>query len=147
MRQNVVECLLGLGECIREIALLEPLVCAKCLFEFQLLSADIVAELSLLGNVAIDGGVDPSQRLLRACVGFLSCGRGLEQILGLTLSEPLLTQALKVAVVLREQVAIAAIQRLDRVISLACVGRIGICLLYTSPSPRDLSTSRMPSSA
>ena len=26
-------------------------------------------------------------------------------------------------------------------------GRIRICLLYTSPSPRDLSTSRMPSSA
>ena len=25
--------------------------------------------------------------------------------------------------------------------------RDGICLLYTSPSPRDLSTSRMPSSA
>ena len=24
---------------------------------------------------------------------------------------------------------------------------IGLCLLYTSPSPRDLSTSRMPSSA
>ena len=23
----------------------------------------------------------------------------------------------------------------------------GVCLLYTSPSPRDLSTSRMPSSA
>ena len=27
------------------------------------------------------------------------------------------------------------------------VKQIGICLLYTSPSPRDLSTSRMPSSA
>ena len=26
-------------------------------------------------------------------------------------------------------------------------GWLGICLLYTSPSPRDLSTSRMPSSA
>ena len=26
-------------------------------------------------------------------------------------------------------------------------GRGGACLLYTSPSPRDLSTSRMPSSA
>ena len=26
-------------------------------------------------------------------------------------------------------------------------GDLGICLLYTSPSPRDLSTSRMPSSA
>ena len=26
-------------------------------------------------------------------------------------------------------------------------GQLGICLLYTSPSPRDLSTSRMPSSA
>ena len=27
------------------------------------------------------------------------------------------------------------------------VGLRGACLLYTSPSPRDLSTSRMPSSA
>ena len=27
------------------------------------------------------------------------------------------------------------------------LGPWGICLLYTSPSPRDLSTSRMPSSA
>ena len=27
------------------------------------------------------------------------------------------------------------------------VNKIHICLLYTSPSPRDLSTSRMPSSA
>ena len=27
------------------------------------------------------------------------------------------------------------------------VARCGLCLLYTSPSPRDLSTSRMPSSA
>ena len=26
-------------------------------------------------------------------------------------------------------------------------GQVHICLLYTSPSPRDLSTSRMPSSA
>ena len=26
-------------------------------------------------------------------------------------------------------------------------GSVGGCLLYTSPSPRDLSTSRMPSSA
>ena len=26
-------------------------------------------------------------------------------------------------------------------------GYLHICLLYTSPSPRDLSTSRMPSSA
>ena len=26
-------------------------------------------------------------------------------------------------------------------------GAGGVCLLYTSPSPRDLSTSRMPSSA
>ena len=25
--------------------------------------------------------------------------------------------------------------------------QVNICLLYTSPSPRDLSTSRMPSSA
>ena len=29
----------------------------------------------------------------------------------------------------------------------ACSNCLGTCLLYTSPSPRDLSTSRMPSSA
>ena len=29
----------------------------------------------------------------------------------------------------------------------AIIGQSGSCLLYTSPSPRDLSTSRMPSSA
>ena len=29
----------------------------------------------------------------------------------------------------------------------ALVERLNVCLLYTSPSPRDLSTSRMPSSA
>ena len=29
----------------------------------------------------------------------------------------------------------------------ASLKRLGTCLLYTSPSPRDLSTSRMPSSA
>ena len=29
----------------------------------------------------------------------------------------------------------------------ALVSDLGFCLLYTSPSPRDLSTSRMPSSA
>ena len=35
------------------------------------------------------------------------------------------------------------------VIALGCVQDFGFtgCLLYTSPSPRDLSTSRMPSSA
>ena len=32
-------------------------------------------------------------------------------------------------------------------IALAIIGLIIVCLLYTSPSPRDLSTSRMPSSA
>ena len=32
-------------------------------------------------------------------------------------------------------------------LSMRDVERVEICLLYTSPSPRDLSTSRMPSSA
>ena len=31
--------------------------------------------------------------------------------------------------------------------NVVCQGQYGLCLLYTSPSPRDLSTSRMPSSA
>ena len=32
-------------------------------------------------------------------------------------------------------------------ITLVAAGLYLLCLLYTSPSPRDLSTSRMPSSA
>ena len=35
----------------------------------------------------------------------------------------------------------------DKLAIAAELDQIGICLLYTSPSPRDLSTSRMPSSA
>ena len=35
----------------------------------------------------------------------------------------------------------------EEVILPSSTGQLGICLLYTSPSPRDLSTSRMPSSA
>ena len=34
-----------------------------------------------------------------------------------------------------------------REVVLSVSGRAKVCLLYTSPSPRDLSTSRMPSSA
>ena len=34
----------------------------------------------------------------------------------------------------------------DRTVIIVTSGNLG-CLLYTSPSPRDLSTSRMPSSA
>ena len=36
---------------------------------------------------------------------------------------------------------------LGRVVGALKEFKVGICLLYTSPSPRDLSTSRMPSSA
>ena len=32
-------------------------------------------------------------------------------------------------------------------LTIPSIALFGLCLLYTSPSPRDLSTSRMPSSA
>ena len=35
----------------------------------------------------------------------------------------------------------------DQPLRLGAIGNAILCLLYTSPSPRDLSTSRMPSSA
>ena len=39
-------------------------------------------------------------------------------------------------------------EELDKYVDIVLVGdSLGSCLLYTSPSPRDLSTSRMPSSA
>ena len=43
---------------------------------------------------------------------------------------------------------LAAVNNIDIVAgSLVAQGQVVFCLLYTSPSPRDLSTSRMPSSA
>ena len=36
---------------------------------------------------------------------------------------------------------------LDGIILSGGAARVGLCLLYTSPSPRDLKLSRMPSSA
>ena len=44
--------------------------------------------------------------------------------------------------VLKVQVALPVGDTVDRI-----TGQVQTCLLYTSPSPRDLSTSRMPSSA
>ena len=39
------------------------------------------------------------------------------------------------------------VYRYQAVVNAATNGHLDVCLLYTSPSPRDLSTSRMPSSA
>ena len=44
-------------------------------------------------------------------------------------------------------VMVMAFQKFSGLPANKVVGMAGICLLYTSPSPRDLSTSRMPSSA
>ena len=46
-----------------------------------------------------------------------------------------------------EELAQFATQIDEIVDSVSAVGNVDTCLLYTSPSPRDLSTSRMPSSA
>ena len=40
-----------------------------------------------------------------------------------------------------------ALTAMDELISKCLVGRFLVCLLYTSPSPRDRQKSRMPSSA
>ena len=46
-----------------------------------------------------------------------------------------------------EQAYIAEAKKHSFAISETEIAEVSICLLYTSPSPRDLSTSRMPSSA
>ena len=60
-----------------------------------------------------------------------------------------LVSAYAVGAVLSSIVAFLFLDRFDRKISLLFLysGFVVGCLLYTSPSPRDLSTSRMPSSA
>ena len=47
--------------------------------------------------------------------------------------------------IIGQQISVAAANSVYKKFNTACKGKI--CLLYTSPSPRDLSTSRMPSSA
>ena len=49
----------------------------------------------------------------------------------------------------KHMIALNALQKdvLEHVLYTCCAMKADICLLYTSPSPRDLSTSRMPSSA
>ena len=74
------------------------------------------------------------------CISFLALGAGLgllasAGLAGVLLSLPGLPVVSFSAVILALAFA-----------SLAAMTGI-ICLLYTSPSPRDLSTSRMPSSA
>ena len=54
--------------------------------------------------------------------------------------------ALAVAMVLGAFRIIRGPRAQDRVLALDAL-YVNTCLLYTSPSPRDLSTSRMPSSA
>ena len=48
---------------------------------------------------------------------------------------------------LEEQAAAQADAELQQETQQAAMAELDGCLLYTSPSPRDLSTSRMPSSA
>ena len=51
------------------------------------------------------------------------------------------------SIVVTDSVPLPAQKRLPKIEILTVAGILGDCLLYTSPSPRDLSTSRMPSSA
>ena len=51
------------------------------------------------------------------------------------------------AEVLRENAYLSRIVEIQENQKVIDTGLYKVCLLYTSPSPRDLSTSRMPSSA
>ena len=63
------------------------------------------------------------------------------------LSVPSQDAAYKEKLLIREVLEPELILRVDTVKSKIIRTNIAVCLLYTSPSPRDLSTSRMPSSA
>ena len=47
----------------------------------------------------------------------------------------------------RDDQIISNVEKIRHIPAVIVQGRYDVCLLYTSPSPRDLSTSRMPSSA
>ena len=50
-----------------------------------------------------------------------------------------------VAIIIGREITVSALR--EWMAELGRRGMVAVCLLYTSPSPRDLSTSRMPSSA
>ena len=79
-------------------------------------------------------------------VMLLAAGRG-KRMLELTKNtpKPLLKIGQK-SLIEHHLLSLAALGFEEIVINLGYLGE-QICLLYTSPSPRDLSTSRMPSSA
>ena len=60
-------------------------------------------------------------------------------------SEILMTKGIKALVVACNTASGHALDELSEILAPRPV--IGVCLLYTSPSPRDTSSSRMPSSA
>ena len=60
----------------------------------------------------------------------------------------LINELFSQAVLLSDNEAfVLKIEAIEKLIENDLVERAKYCLLYTSPSPRDLSTSRMPSSA
>ena len=67
----------------------------------------------------------------------------------LALLQGLFTVALTLLGLLLITFALSALSPVDRVLQIVGdhASQSTYCLLYTSPSPRDLSTSRMPSSA
>ena len=80
-------------------------------------------------------------------IGSLQVSSGLENLFGMEHSN---TNLLIVIIVMSTVATIAAVSGVEngiRRLSNLNIVLFSGCLLYTSPSPRDLSTSRMPSSA
>ena len=69
------------------------------------------------------------------------------QVQVITISPTLATQEIEQFITTPIELALQNIQQLVEIRSISRFGLSVVCLLYTSPSPRDLSTSRMPSSA
>ena len=112
----------------------------KCLIDIRN-GQGIVDDIDHLGNRRIRSVGEMAENVFR--VGLVRVERGVRERLGMVESEGLMPQdiinAKPIAAAIKEFFGSSQLSQF--------MDQNNPCLLYTSPSPRDLSTSRMPSSA
>jgi len=100
-------------------------------------------------TLANTGGLpaDVADRMIENVVGGVTIPLGIATNFRINGKDYLVPMALEEPSVVAAASNAAKIARIKGGFTVTNTGPIMICLLYTSPSPRDLSTSRMPSSA
>ena len=108
------------------------------------LQAKLTAAINQRGETFASRAVNFGQDSLDLIVGFCIA---MYLLFFLLRDGAAVAREIRAAIPLDPPVKARLLERFTTVIRATVKGNVLVCLLYTSPSPRDLSTSRMPSSA